>query len=59
MASKSGGSMAKFDGPPRRARTVDSYIATLDGSIHPALNTINGGVVYDQKSKVYVVEPAM
>jgi hypothetical protein len=51
--------MASFDEKPRRARTVDSYIASLDGSIHPALNTLDGGVIYDQRSKVYVAEPPM
>lgn len=44
---------------PRSLKNVVTYLMALDGSRHPALNTVNGGVVYDSEKKVYVVEAQM
>ena len=46
-------------GQTRPVRNVISYLRTLDGSAHPALDSINVGVVFDAANSVYVVEPPM
>jgi len=46
-------------GHTRPVKNVISYLRTLDGSAHPALDSINTGVVFDAANSVYVVEPPL
>jgi hypothetical protein len=46
-------------GQTRPVRNVISYLQSLDGSSHTALDTINNGVIFDAASSVYIVEPPM
>lgn len=46
-------------GQTRPVRNVISYLRTLDGSAHPALDSVNSGVVFDAANSIYVVEAPM
>jgi hypothetical protein len=46
-------------GQSRPVRNVISYLRTLDGSAHPALDSINSDVIFDVEKSVYIVEPPM
>ncbi|KAE8452652.1 hypothetical protein EG329_013911 [Mollisiaceae sp. DMI_Dod_QoI] len=37
-------------------KVISSYLRTLDGSEHPALDSLNAGVIYDYERAVFVVE---
>jgi hypothetical protein len=43
----------------RPIRNVVSYLQSLDGSLHTALDTINNSVTFDAANSVYIVELPM